>query len=82
MDNRMSGNQHSAAARRKMGRERALKALKQAAEQSGWDQAKALEIFLAKTKSDDPAMVEAMLLDFFEEQWTRLHPGQGARPKS
>ena len=77
----MSGNQDSAAPR-KMGREQALKALKQAAEQSGWDQAKALEIFLVETKSDDPALVETMLLDFFEEQWTRLHPGQGARPRS
>jgi hypothetical protein len=81
MENRMSGNQDSAAPR-KMERERALKALKQAAEQSCWDQAKALDIFLVETKSDDPALVETMLLDFFEEQWTRLHPGQGARPRS
>ena len=81
MENRMSGN-HDYAATRTMGRERALKALKQEAEQSGWDQAKALETFLAETKSDDPALVGTMLLDFFDEQWTRLHPGQGARPRS
>jgi hypothetical protein len=65
-----------------MGHERALNALKQEAIQSGWDQAKALETFLVETKFDDPALVETMLLDFYEEQWTRLHPGQGARPRS